>query len=250
MATAPWYQTFFGDEYLRIYDPLLTPERTAREVDGITALLNLPAGSAILDLCCGHGRHAITLARRGYRVTGQDLSAVFLHKAQEDAAAQQVQVRWVQSDMRSIPFEAEFDGVINIFTAFGYLESEDEDGRVLAQVCRAIKPGGLFLIELVNRDGLIGCYQGSGITRHDDGTIVTEERRFDPLSGRNEVRLTVFYPDGHRTEHMHSVRVYSLTEMARLCSAAGLSPEAYYGSLDGTPFTLDRLRLVLLCRKP
>jgi SAM-dependent methyltransferase len=250
LTLPPWYQTLFGEEYLRIYGPLLTPERTARDVDGIVALLNLPAGSTILDLCCGHGRHAIPLAQRGYQVTGQDLSPVFLQRAQEDAAAQQVQVRWVQSDMRSIPFDAEFDAIINIFTAFGYLESEDEDGRVLAQVYGALRPGGLFLIELINRDGLVRRFQDSSVARHDDGAIITEERRFDPLTGRNEVRLTLFYPDGHRTEQVYSVRVYSLTELVRLCTSAGLQVQAYYGSLDGSPFTMDSSRLVLLCRKP
>ncbi len=109
MDENPWYKTFFGEDYLRIYS-FLTPERTEREVDGIVRLLDLPPGSAILDLCCGHGRHALALAKRGYRVTGQDLSEVFLQRAQAEAEAQGVQVRWLQSDMRKIPFESEFDG--------------------------------------------------------------------------------------------------------------------------------------------
>src|SRR5436309_6714365 len=124
MSEAPWYQTFFGEDYLRIYGPFLSPERTEQEVEGIVKLLTLPPGSRILDLCCGHGRHAIPLAQRGYQVTGQDLSDYFLQRAREAAAVQGVQVQWVHHDMRGIPFENEFDAVINIFTAFGYLESE------------------------------------------------------------------------------------------------------------------------------
>src|SRR5215831_308174 len=85
MTDAPWYKTLFGEDYLRMYEPVLTPERTQREVDGIVNLLALPQGSCILDLCCGHGRHSIALAQHGYQVTGQDLSEVFLHEAEKEA---------------------------------------------------------------------------------------------------------------------------------------------------------------------
>src|SRR3954453_4518506 len=115
MGETPWYQAFFGEDYLRIYGPFLSPERTEQEVEGIVKLFALPSGSTILDLCCGHGRHAIPLAQRGYHVTGQDLSAVFFQRARADAVARHLQVRWVHSDMRTIPFENEFDAIINIF---------------------------------------------------------------------------------------------------------------------------------------
>src|SRR2546430_15828484 len=85
MTETPWYKTFFGEDYLHIYEPILTPERTQRDVDGIVNLFALPQGSSILDLCCGHGRHAIPLAQRGYMVTGLDLSEVFLREAEKEA---------------------------------------------------------------------------------------------------------------------------------------------------------------------
>src|SRR6266702_1137668 len=210
MDETPWYKTFFAEDYLRIYS-FLTPERTGREVDGIVRLLDLPPGSAILDLCCGHGRHALALAKRGYRVTGQDLSEVFLQRAQAEAEAQGVQVRWLQSDMRMIPFESEFDAVINIFTAFGYLENEDEDQQVLQQVHKALKPHGL---------------------------IVLEERDFDLLTSHSHVQVTMLSPDGLRREYAHSERLYTLTELARMLAMVGLHVQAYYGSLDGSQLRL------------
>src|SRR5690348_1277225 len=95
----PWYKTFFGADYLQMYT-FLTPERTEREVEGIVTLLNLPAGSALLDLCCGHGRHTIALARRGYQVSGLDLSPCFYSRPGPRPSERRVQVRWVESDMR------------------------------------------------------------------------------------------------------------------------------------------------------
>ncbi|MBI3973420.1 MAG: class I SAM-dependent methyltransferase [Chloroflexi bacterium] len=249
----PWYETFFGEDYLRIYDPFLPPERTAQEVDGIVRLLGaagLAEGSAILDLACGHGRHAVPLAQRGYRVTGQDLSEVFLRRAEVHARAQGVDVRWVHGDMRHIPFEHEFDAVINIFTAFGYLESEEEDERVLREVHKALKPGGLFLLETMFREALMRQYQPHGISRRDDGLIVLEERRFDLLTNRNHVRVTLISPEGRRTEYTHAARIYTPAELVHMGAAAGLELAADYGGLDGSPLTLNSRRLVLVWRKP
>jgi ubiquinone/menaquinone biosynthesis C-methylase UbiE len=133
----PWYVSFFGEEYFAIYGSLLSDERTAREVDGIVKLLALPQGSRILDLACGHGRHAISLAERGYVVTGQDLSEVFLNRARTDAQTRgAAQVNWVHSDMRHIPFVDEFDAIINIFTAFGYLEATPRTSRCCTRYIR------------------------------------------------------------------------------------------------------------------
>jgi len=249
MTTGIWYIDFFGHDYLRIYQPFLTPERTERQVEELIKLLALPPGSKILDLCCGHGRHAIPLAQRGYEVTGLDLSEVFLQKAQADAEAQGVSVRWVRSDMREIPFEDEFDAVINMFSAFGYLEDEEEDLKVLHQVRKALKPGGLFLMEIIHREALMRRFEPRGWHYGEDGMIVLEDRRFNLLTGRNEVEVTLIYPDGKRTVYHHAMRIYSLTELARLLQAAGLTVEATYGGLDGNELTLDSRRLVILARK-
>ena len=249
MGDLPWYKTIFGEDYFRIYSHL-TPERTAQEVEGIVTLLTLAPGGTILDLCCGHGRHAIPLAERGYRVTGLDLSEIFLRRAQSDARTRGVEVRWVHSDMRDVPFENEFDAVISIFTSFGYLETEDDDQQVLRQVHKSLKPGGLFLLEMIHRESLMRRYAPHSINRHDDGLLILEEHRFDLLTSRNEVRITLLDPDGQRTEYRHAVRVYSLTELARMLQAANLVVQASYGGLDGSRLTMDSRRLVALSRKP
>ena len=249
MSDQPWYKTFFGEDYLRMYD-FLTPERTGREVEGIVGLLGLPEGSSILDLCCGHGRHSVELAKRGYRVTGQDLSEVFLGHARAAAAGEGVDVRWIEGDMRSIPFEGEFDAVINMFTAFGYLESEEEDQEVLRQVHKAIKPGGVFLLEIMQREWLMRHFAPSDVMRHADGLIVLEERDFDLLTSRCNVRVTMLFPDGQRRESGHAARTYTLTDLVRMMSLAGLHVEAYYGGLDGSTLSLDSRRLVVLAAKP
>lgn len=248
MSAPPWYATYFGEDYLRIYD-FLTPALTAWEVEGILHRLALPVGSSILDLCCGHGRHAIALAKHGYRVTGQDLSEVFLCRAQTEAETQGVEIRWIHSDIRNIPFENEFDAVINLFSSFGYLENEDEDRKVLQQVQRALKPQGLFLLETIQREAFLRYFAPHEISRHPDGLIVLEERSFDLLTSRNNARITMLDADGQRTEYHHSVRIYTLTELARMLAQAGLPVQTYYGGLDGRKLSLTSLRQVVLSQK-
>ncbi len=248
MNDIPWYVTFFGEDYLRLYSPFLPPQKTAREVKDIIHLLNLPVGSAILDLCCGYGRHAVPLAMQGYQVTGLDLSTIFLQQAQVTATQQNVEVRWIQSDMRNIPFENEFDAIINIFTSFGYLQDEYEDQHVLQQVHKALKPGGKFLLETVHQARVVRTTSPHSITRYSDDLIVLEERHIDLLTSRNEVRVSLLDPQGKRTEHRQSMRIYTLTELVRMLENAGLQIQAYYGGLEGGPLTLDS-RLALVAQK-
>src|SRR5467141_4769442 len=112
-AAPDWWQTGFGPGYLALYDGLLT-ERTPVEVDQIEARLQLHPPQRILDLPCGQGRHAIELARRGYVVTGVDLSPFMLKVAEERAQAEGVRVRWLAGDMRDVIAGGTFDVVLNL----------------------------------------------------------------------------------------------------------------------------------------
>ena len=125
----PWYEAFFDAEYLRLYEHQFTEERAEKEVSFVLEALGLAAGASLLDLCCGQGRHAVVFAGRGLEVTAQDLSREYVALAEEAAAAAGVELRSVVGDMREIPFENEFDAVVNMFTSFGYLESEAEESE-------------------------------------------------------------------------------------------------------------------------
>ena len=143
----------------------------------------------------------------------------------------------------------EFDAIINIFTAFGYLESDAEDQLVLHQVYKALRPGGRFVIELLQRDALLRWFQPFAVSRREDGLMVVEERRFDQRTGRNAVRVTLIYPDGRRAELGHEARIYTLTELAGMLRRSALEVQATYGGLDGSPLTLDSRRLVVIAQK-
>src|SRR5687767_9665938 len=107
----------FDDDYLYFYEELLTPERTAAEVELIWTLLELEPGLELLDLGCGHGRIANPLAERGVQVTGLDATPYFLELARKDAAERGVEVEYVEGDMRSLPWTERFDRVLGWFTS-------------------------------------------------------------------------------------------------------------------------------------
>ena len=96
----------------------------------------------MLDLACGHGRHSVELARHGCAVTGVDLSEPSLALAAARAAEAGVEVRLERADMRRIAFDAEFDAVINMFTAFGYFVDDAENRLVMVASPPLWRPAG------------------------------------------------------------------------------------------------------------
>jgi SAM-dependent methyltransferase len=250
MSEKPWYETFFGEDYLEIYQNLTPPDRTVAEVDGIVSLLRLEAGARILDLACGYGRHSILLSKRGFEVTGYDLSPVFLGRARAEAGAQRANIRWIQGDMRALPFDAEFDAVINIFTAFGYFEDPEDDLKTLRGIRRALRPGGQFLLEIVHRDALLARFQPQSFEQSSNGTIILRERAWDLVRDMVEDNVTLIRPDGTRTQYRITHRMYSLHDFLALVQRSGLEAERWYGGLDGSPLQLNSDRLVVISRRP
>jgi SAM-dependent methyltransferase len=243
----PWYVDFFDGDYLRIFLPVLPDERTAAEVNAVVERLGLAPGARLLDLCCGHGRHAVPLTQLGYQVTGLDLSRPLLKRAAALAAAGGERVGLVRADMRRLPFaDACFDAVLNLFNAFGYLEDDAQDELALAEVARVLRPGGRFLQELANREALVRGWHDSDVTRTGDGLVVLQERTLNLRSGRERVRYTLLEPDGRRRTTEHAIRLYALTELEAMLGRAGLELLAVHGDLDGGPLELDSSFVVTL----
>jgi ubiquinone/menaquinone biosynthesis C-methylase UbiE len=243
----PWWEVYFDELYLRMFSTILTPERTAQEVAGVMTLLDLKPGARILDLCCGQGRHAVPLTRAGYRVTGLDRSDYLLGQAQQAADKAGVEVQWVRGDMRRLPWQEQFDVCVSLFTAFGYFEDEAENQEVLHQVSKTLKPGGMFFLDVSNRDYYLLRLWPNGWRRHGRAVIL-EETDFDPITCRFTVTFT--WAEGARWESLvHSVRHYTAPELADMLGRAGLTPIEYYGDFDGQEFDLYSKRLIIIARK-
>ena len=211
--------------------------------------LDLKPGDKVLDLCCGTGRHSVPLARAGLEVTGLDLSEEYLAQARSAAREAGVKVRFMQGDMREIPFVEEFDAVVNMFTAFGYFDDDADDQRVIYGAAAALKSGGRLLLDLLNRDWVAANYVRSETREGRDGTVYAEQRAFDPVAGRNHVEFTITSPDGAERRVSHHIRLYVVTEISRRFDRAGLALERSYGGYDGKPLSVETRRMILATRK-
>jgi SAM-dependent methyltransferase len=245
----PWYCEYFDEVYLAAHG--LGLERAPGEADLIVRALALPPGSAILDLACGCGRHAIELARRGYRVTGLDLSRTLLSQAGHLAGNASVKVELVEEDMRRVPetWAARFDGVINVLTSWGYFEADADNERVIEGVARSLKLGGRFFLDVLNRDWLVRNFREHGWREGQGGVIVAERNRLDLLTGRSEVENTILFPDGHRLVRPVSIRLYTLAEVASLFRKHHLAVRETYGGWQGEAYGLDSRRMIVVAER-
>jgi ubiquinone/menaquinone biosynthesis C-methylase UbiE len=244
-----WYERLFDTEDPHRLGRYAETERSRQEVDFIIERLGIEPGARILDLCCGQGRHMVDLLRRGYDVVGVDLSTYMLNHCREALKAAGVHSCLVQSDMREINFLSEFDGIINMFTSFGYLESDAEDQKALNKVSLALKPGGRFLIDMINRDSLICRFAERIWSENERGDLLLNESRFDVMVGRIISRELTVAPDGSVAEQGNSIRLYTYNEIEKMLKCAGMSVEFTYGEFDSSPFSLDSKRMLVVARK-
>jgi SAM-dependent methyltransferase len=243
-----WYDGFFGEDYLAVAPS--DEEQTAREVDFVVDKLALEPRARVLDLACGHGRHSLELARRGFRVTGLDLSEPSLTRAREAAARESLDVDFVEGDARELPWTDEFGAIVNLFTAvIGYFAEQAEDERVLAEVRRALREGGSFLLDTLSLFVLARGFQARDWQELADGRVMLAEREYDALTGRSSATWTFVTSGGDRSELLHSLRVYTLPELAVMLRRTGLDVVETWGGFDGQPFGFEGRRLIVHARK-
>jgi SAM-dependent methyltransferase len=248
----PWYEEFFGEDYMRFHlvGGQREADRAPAECDFIVNALGLKPGDRVLDLCCGQGRHAVELARRGFAVTGADLSRYLLGLARDAAEQAGVEVRLHRGDMRELPWEEEFDAVIVMFTAFGYFDSEEDNERVLREVRKALRPGGRLLLDLPNREVFLNLIADGRRTWYEhEGHLVLDEHTWDLDRGRLRLSRTIVAPDGTRRQTGHDLREYTHPEIVDLLTRAGLQWQRTFADLDMTELNPDSRRMLVVARK-
>ncbi len=243
---------WFEDEtfWTKLYPFLFTDsklEAAGHEVDSVLRLAGLESGD-VLDLACGPGRHSVALAKRGFHVTGVDLSASLLGRARQRARAQHVDVEWVQEDMRRFIRPESFDLALSLFTSFGYFESKDDDLTVLRNIRKSLRPGGTLVIEIAGREALARRFQPTTSKELDDGRLLVERHEIVDDWTRIRNHWTVIENDTAATFRFE-FRVYSGQELKRLLLDAGFTGIELFGAYDGRPYDLHAERLIAIARK-
>jgi SAM-dependent methyltransferase len=243
-----WWKAYFDAHYLREYEPLFDLERDRHEVGRLIEALELPVGARVLDCPCGQGRHSHLLAEAGYRVDGVDYSAPLLAHARRRGTG--ASLRYTRADMRRLPrgWTGRFDAVVNVFTSFGFFAEPRDDERVIREFARVLRRGGVLLWHGASRDGVAARFLGRDWWRTSDGTIVVQERSFDPLSGL----LTVESEQrrrGRALRRTHQIRLYTATRLAELCRDAGLIVERAFDGWSEHPLRRLSSEMLLVARK-
>jgi SAM-dependent methyltransferase len=243
-----WWEELFNDDFIRTMAKI-SPAQIASEIDFVEDSLGVEKGGALLDLGCGTGRHAIELARRGYEVVGFDLSLAMLARAADEAQERDQKLNFVQGDMREMTFEESFDGVYSWNTSFGYFD-EETNAKVIAKVRTALKTGGQFLLDVINRDYMIR--QAPSLAWFEgDGCVCMDEMSIDWITSRMRVKRTMMMDDGRAKEIEYSVRVYSLHELGRILHEQGFKVVEVSGrtATPGVFFGNEAPRTLILAEK-
>lgn len=241
----PWYEDWFdSDAYELVYD-----QRDLRDARRLADLIERVAdpqpGATILDVGCGRGRHARILAARGYSVTGVDLSENALRIARRRAEQEGLDVHFEQADMRDLPFEAAFDGVVNLFTTFGYFKADADHERAIDEMARALEPGGWLVQDFLNAPYALAHLVPED-EREADGLRITQRRWAEDGRLNKEITLR---RNGDAHTFTESVRLLTLGDFERMYLAADLTLAARFGDYDGGPHTPGSPRLILVARK-
>jgi SAM-dependent methyltransferase len=243
MTQNTWQQYFDSTAHRYMAEEYAQPWK--QEVDFYLEVLNLSPRSRILDLGCGPGRHSVELARRGYEVTGVDLSAGMLAEAQKAAQAAGVKVEFVQANAVDFVATYPFDAILCMLEAAIGFYTVDEDPlthdlTILRNVNQSLKPDGYFLLGLSNAYKCIRDYKQEQV----------ESGFFDPVTMIQAYSLTWTTAAGEEGEGKCRFRAYLPTEISLLLKQAGLAVEHIWGGTHGyKKIGLDDYIITLLARK-
>jgi SAM-dependent methyltransferase len=233
-----WWREFFDEDYPVLYAAALDPERTEREVAGVAAILKMKEGVRLLDLCCGTGRHAIALQRRGARVTGVDSSGRLLALGREKAGRVGSFPRFVLGDARELPLRSgSFDAAICLFNSVGY----GSDAEALAMLREARRCAPSLLLEAAHRDEHVRN-SAPGPTfewTERPGVRVLVERWIDPVPGLSRAIFHIQRPDRAEVVKEFRHRLYSATELVAMLRKAGYERIECFGDYDRRVFNID-----------
>lgn len=230
-----WYEALF-ENYAHNYEKEQFTQGTLGECDFIEKEIGYNKELKILDIGCGTGRHSIELAKRGYHVTGIDLSDSMLKRAQENAKKQHVQVRFEKHDARRLPFRSEFDVVIMLCGgAFPLMETDEMNFRIVENISQALKPeNSKFIFTTMN--GLFPLFHSvkdftNSVNIEGFSSYITNN--FDLMTFRESSVITVVDDNGQKKELQCNERYYVPSEITWMLKTLGFTTVDIFGAKLG-----------------
>ncbi len=238
-----WFEAWFDSSYYHLLYKSRDEQEARNSLDNLLSALNLGQGARIMDLACGKGRHARYLAEKGFQVTGLDISEKSIAFARQFESEN---LEFFQHDMRK-PFRANyFDGILNMFTSFGYFETDLEHLHALKSIATNLKTGGLFLLDYFNSQ-----WVRANLVPTETKILEGVEFRLTKWIENGHVfKKVAFLHEGQPSAHTESVRLFELGDFQQLFSASNLNITRTYGDYDLSAFDAQQSkRLILVAEK-
>ena len=238
-----WFETFFQGPAIDFWTRAIPPALTLADVDFLEKTFDVRPGSRLLDVPCGNGRHSIELARRGYHVTGVDLSDEFLAAARAELDAD-----WRKGDMRELELEpSTFDGAFCFGNSFGYLDHAGVTA-FLSALAGALKPVAKLVIETsMTAESILPTIVQKRWHRFGD-LMILSENRYDPWESCLNIDYT-FVRDGTTDTRPTRSYVFTSAELRRMLDAAGFDTLSFHGGVAGEPYQLGSPRLLIIAQR-
>jgi ubiquinone/menaquinone biosynthesis C-methylase UbiE len=242
MSTKQWYESLF-ENYGKKYDQEVFTQGTSGECDFIEKELQSDKSLKILDVGCGTGRHAIELTKRGYKVTGIDLSESQLKRAREKAEEAGLKINFLKQDARKMTFNDEFDVAIMLCEGgFSLMETDEMNFNILQSATNALKDRGKFIFTALN--GLFPLFHSVKEfldSQQKEGNATYGEQAFDLMTFRETNTIHIEDDSGNKRELEYNERFYVPSEITWLLKSLGYKKIDIYGSKIGAYSREDQL---------
>lgn len=253
-------QWFESEEFWINYAPVMFDETRWAEAPAVAeSVLNMHCKAleksvsyedlSVLDAGCGMGRISVELALLGADVTGVDIIEAELEAAREIAQDEEVSINFINADLRTFKSEKKFDLALNLYTSFGYCDSESQDTQILKQIYDSLKAGGTFILECTSRESAIRFWTPGETFERGGKTVTTEFHVVGNWEGLSS-RWTLTDPVTKAvTDHVFTQRLYSAPELKKTLLGIGYKTVEIYGGYDERPYDENLSTMLLLCRK-
>lgn len=238
-----WFQYWFNSPYYHILYSQRNDAEAEFLIDNLSTYLKPSAHSRMLDIACGRGRHATYLHKKGYDVTGIDLSEQSIKYAQQ---FEQRNLHFLVHDMRKLFYINYFDIALNLFTSFGYFETEKEHSDALISFRKALKPGGIFVIDYFNTIKIL-----KNLTHQEIKTVEGIEFHIKKFVSEGKIIKHInFEHRGKDYAFEERVKAFTHEDFTRMLQKSGLEITATFGDYSLNAFDENKSdRLILICKK-
>jgi D-alanine-D-alanine ligase len=229
-----WWSNIFNSLYLKTDSDVVEDLNiTRKEADLFSEILNLTADDTILDLCCGQGRHALEITRRGFKVEGLDRSRYLIQKAKASAKKENLSVKFKEGDARKLPFSPDnFEVVMMLGNSFGYFETVQDDLRILKEIFRVLKPWGRLLLDVTDGEYVKEKFQARSWEWIGKKLFVCRERSLSADRKRLISREVVTdVTKGVIADQFYAERLYTKENLLTLFKEAGFSDVLFHGEI-------------------